>query len=224
MDTAHHSQKLDPLFASGRPSTHQALQTQADIIKCALQLFNNSGASSVTTHQIAEQTGISSGNLYYHFKNKEEIIRAIFWRMELFSETTWAGRGPLNPKEGLVGFMRFFFGELQKYRFFFREFAILLRSDALLAKLWQLRYEQLFGAMRQAANLWVKSGILRPFRSPADVDAFIENFWILANFTGVHLENRSSKAKDSSTNLLIYFLYPYHTEKGRKVLDLYLTE
>lgn len=215
----------EPLFQKERPSSHQALQTQSHILKAARDLFNDGGVHQVTTHAIAERAGISPGNLYYHFKNKEEIIRTLFWQMEIFSTTHWAGRGPLNPKEGLTGFMRFFFGELSRYRFFFREFASLLRNDPILAKLWHLRYEQLFDAMRATARLWVDAGILKPFKSPQDIEAFIENFWTLANFAGVHLENRQPAAGllDPQT-LLVRYLYPYHTEKGQRVLDLYLTQ
>lgn len=200
--------------------SHKSLQTQSLILKAALTLFNERGASRVTTHMIAEQAGISPGNLYYHFKNKEEVIRAIFWQMDLFSKFEWAGRGPQNPKEGLTGFMRFLFGELSRYQFFFREFASLLRADPVLAKLWQMRYEALFDAMRETARLWVEVGIIKPFKNTMEIDAFIENFWILANFSGVHLEYRVHQTPD----LLVRFLYPYHTEKGQRVLDLYLSQ
>ncbi|MCF6310208.1 MAG: TetR/AcrR family transcriptional regulator [Sulfurimonas sp.] len=37
-----------------------------------MQLF------SVTTNHIAKAAGISSGNLYCHYKNKEQIIREIY--------------------------------------------------------------------------------------------------------------------------------------------------
>ncbi len=213
---------LDSIFARGRPTSSQALQTQSEILRAALALFNERGTHVVTTHEIAEKAKISPGNLYYHFKNKEEIIRSLFWQIDLFSHSKWAGRAPLNPKESMVDFMRFFFGELKSYHFFFRDFALLLRNDAVLEKIWRFRYEHLFSAMKQAANLWVQAGILKPFKSEQEVDAFIENFWILANFSGVHLENRQSVQK--STELLIQYLYPYHSEKGQRVLDLYKWE
>lgn len=50
------------------------------IIEASLELFNERGVGGVTTNHIAAHLSISPGNLYYHFRNKEEIIRAIFPR------------------------------------------------------------------------------------------------------------------------------------------------
>lgn len=51
------------------------------ILRTALELFNAQGSRTVTTNHIAKGCGISPGNLYYHFKNKEEIIRALYNQM-----------------------------------------------------------------------------------------------------------------------------------------------
>ena len=51
------------------------------IIEASLELFNERGTRSVTTNHIAAHLSISPGNLYYHFRNKEEIIREIFPRV-----------------------------------------------------------------------------------------------------------------------------------------------
>lgn len=48
------------------------------ICETALELFNTRGYTSVTTNHISEALGISPGNLYYHFRNKEHIMEAIY--------------------------------------------------------------------------------------------------------------------------------------------------
>lgn len=50
---------------------------QQQITDAALQLIGKKGISSATTAEIAAAVGISEGNLYRHFKNKEDIIGAV---------------------------------------------------------------------------------------------------------------------------------------------------
>lgn len=203
----------------------QTAQTRRRICKAALKLFNDHGTSFVTTHDIAAVAEISSGNLYYHFKNKEEIIRELFDEMDIYSTEKWYSLGPVNPKVGIMDFMRFFVGNFANYRFFFREFATLLKADTVLAKSWQHVYEKLFRAMQESAERWVQAGILKPFASHQERDAFIENFWTIANFSAVHLDAvkgiKRKNEMEEHLRLLLHFLYPYHTAKGQRALELH---
>ena len=54
------------------------MNTKEKIIRTSIALFNLHGERAITTNHIASNLGISPGNLYYHFKNKEDIIRNIF--------------------------------------------------------------------------------------------------------------------------------------------------
>lgn len=50
---------------------------QQQITEAALHVIGQKGISGATTAEIAAATGISEGNLYRHFRSKEEIIKAI---------------------------------------------------------------------------------------------------------------------------------------------------
>src|SRR5438067_12422821 len=50
--------------------------TRADILKSAAKAFRRVGYHGATVEQIAAALHMKKGNLYYYFKNKEEILFA----------------------------------------------------------------------------------------------------------------------------------------------------
>jgi AcrR family transcriptional regulator len=154
--------------------------TKDRIIDAAVELMNRSGVGSVTTNHIAAHLGMSPGNLYYHFKNKEEIIRAAFDRMNVEAEVVWR----LDPSAGVNAVHRMLTGNLglyAKYLFFARELPALLRSDATLRrryrKIHKLRIEQLEDTLLPLIAL----GILKNL-APADLMTLIESSWVIGLF------------------------------------------
>ncbi len=52
--------------------------TQKAIVAAAAELFAERGFGSTSLEDIAEVLGVTKGALYYHVKNKEEILRLIY--------------------------------------------------------------------------------------------------------------------------------------------------
>lgn len=100
----------------------------------ARRLFNEQGTAAVSTNHIARAAGVSPGNLYYHFRNKEEIIRAIFERVDAHWATS--SSMPTDRMPALADVRRtvqVVYAGLWRYRFFYRELGALTRRDAELA-------------------------------------------------------------------------------------------
>lgn len=53
------------------------LKTADKILLISLDLFNSEGERNITSVDIANELDISPGNLYYHYKGKDEIVNAL---------------------------------------------------------------------------------------------------------------------------------------------------
>lgn len=53
------------------------MKTAEKILLISLDLFNSQGERNITSVDIANELDISPGNLYYHYKGKDEIINAL---------------------------------------------------------------------------------------------------------------------------------------------------
>jgi AcrR family transcriptional regulator len=60
--------------------TPRAGQTRAAIIEAALRLFRETGYEATTMRAIAREAGVSTGNAYYYFGSKEDLIREFYAR------------------------------------------------------------------------------------------------------------------------------------------------
>jgi len=60
--------------------TARAEQTRAAIIEAALALFTERGYEAATMRAIAQRAGVSTGNAYYYFSSKEELIQEFYSR------------------------------------------------------------------------------------------------------------------------------------------------
>jgi AcrR family transcriptional regulator len=60
--------------------TPRAEQTRASIVEAALALFRDNGYEATTMRAIARRAGVSTGNAYYYFGSKEELIQEFYAR------------------------------------------------------------------------------------------------------------------------------------------------
>ena len=106
--------------------------TYTRIIDASLTLFNEEGERNISTNHIAAHLGISPGNLYYHFRNKDEIIVQLFKR---YSEALLAYLNEAvlpSDVEDSINYMAGIYDVMWEYRFLFSDVNTLLARSAEL--------------------------------------------------------------------------------------------
>ncbi|MEM7730878.1 MAG: TetR/AcrR family transcriptional regulator [Pseudomonadota bacterium] len=103
-------------------------KTKDTILRTAQALFNNEGEHAVSSVDIASVIGISPGNLYYHYKGKEPIIRELFadFEVELRQVLSAPINEPLVLEDNWV-YLYIIFEEIWDFRFFYRNPAELVQ-------------------------------------------------------------------------------------------------
>jgi AcrR family transcriptional regulator len=110
------------------------MKTRDKIIQASIALFNEQGERNVTTNHIAAHLAISPGNLYYHFRNKEDIILSIYeeYARSLLLETLPKVSSEVKPLDSLILYMDSVFQTTMKFRFFYSNLPVLLDKNPAL--------------------------------------------------------------------------------------------
>ena len=110
------------------------MKTKDKIIATAIDLFNIHGTKAISTNHIAKEMGISPGNLYYHFRSKNDIIRSISdnFSNELGSVFKIQLDTISDFSSNLTSLFNRFFKIQQSYQFLFLEGVHLTKQDSRL--------------------------------------------------------------------------------------------
>lgn len=196
------------------PKTYKPSQrTKNNILQKAIELFNELGTASVSLNSLAEALEISAGNLQYHYRNKDEIIRAIL--QEMFTQFDIIYKPTEDPftLDTLRHIMRLNFDIVWKYRFFFRELAALLRHDEILARHFREIQEQ---RLTDQENIFKRLEILGGVRatlSPDELHNVVLIGWVLGHTWLSYVESMGQKineaALEQAVEIMVQHYKPY---------------
>ena len=190
-------------------------QTTRDfVLDTAVTLFNEQGTAAVSTNHIAEAAGISPGNLYYHFKNKDDIIRAVFDRMvEEWNVVYLVPADATFDLAVLREALRQNFDLLWRYRFFYRELGVLVRHDRQLGKRHKAIQEQRQREQLALFDRLAAAGVFKWPRKRSEVEETLTMAWIVGNYWLAHLESGGEtvtpELMQQGVDLILRLFTPY---------------
>ena len=116
------------------------MKTRDRILHTSLELFNDEGEEHSTTIDIANELDISPGNLYYHFKGKDQIIAELFQQYELALSSTLTApiEKPLSQDEANIEdnwyYLYVVLEEMYQYRFLYHNLDNILQRYPDIAR------------------------------------------------------------------------------------------
>ena len=174
-----------------------ARQTRQRILDTALGMFNQQGEPNVTTNHIADELEISPGNLYYHFRNKDDIIEQLFARYEERMDTALVSPDSrLRDLEDIWLQLHLVFECIWEYRFLYRDLVDILSRNRRL----RLRFARILKRAADGASSGMKglvqAGVMRA--SAAEVEATATNILVIATFWMNYASVRGDKDEDEA--------------------------
>lgn len=197
----------------------KANKTKKRILDTSVKLFNEKKSSNVSTVQISAVMGISPGNLYYYYANKEEVIRCI-WTEKMSDELETVlenSRKTENTGELLENF-RECMEYCLRYKFFYTEMATLFANDNTLVDLYN---EKEYSIREAFSDIYVKfkeKGLMKD-KDPQEISIIVDNGMKLfigvaayCDISPVNISGEDDLIKDLWLRMAVY-LKPMMTEK-----------
>lgn len=199
--------------------------TKEKIKQATLMLCNEGNSLSVSTNHIAKTLGMSTGNLYYHYKNKEEIIRDIYQDMSSTFESYNSFEQIQSSENPLKELLRMFdsYSELfWEYRFLMRDCALLMAIDSelktMFAKNQAIRVVQIEALLKFLIHQEILENIPQEQISKrAKFNWFIAAYWQV--FTSTYDVVSIESIKEAKEMLFELQIYPFLTQKGKELLS-----
>jgi AcrR family transcriptional regulator len=156
-------------------------RTRERILEISLRLFNEFGEPNITTTIIADELNISPGNLYYHFRNKDDIVDSIFVQFEEEINRMLAVPADRRPTiEDVWLYLHLMFELVWRYRFFYRDLSDLLSRNRKLELQFKQIYQHKILVARQLCDGLRGDGALEA--SDMEIDALASNMVVVASY------------------------------------------
>ena len=141
--------------------------------------MNREGEPHVTTADIADEMNISPGNLYYHFRNKDDIIGELYAAYEKGVLPLLAAP-PVAEVEDLWFLLHVLFERMHEYRFLYRDLDEITSRNRKLALRVADFLRRLESTVLELSRSLVRSGRMRA--SERELGALAANATLVSTY------------------------------------------
>jgi len=199
-------------------------RTPERIVETSLSLFNQLGEPHVTTADVAAEMGISPGNLYYHFRNKDAIIVALFKSLEERLDSLLAApRNRGANVEDLWLVLHLLFESMWEYRFLYRDLDEILSRNRQLATRFAALMRRGSASVIELCRGMVAAGSMRA--SQREIAALADNVGLVATYWMSYQRICAGGAAGDTLNLdraayqVLSLIAPFLHGPSRTLLD-----
>ena len=193
------------------------LTTKQRILKISEKLFFEQGIANVRLQQIADNSGISIGNLAYHFKNKEVIVEEVYNELLRELAALQSGKSGIESLKTFDDYFTAIYNFQQENGFYLNNFWEIERTYPRIKKVWQRLNNKMLQKLSDGINANVNGGNLRKADFDEAYDLLANSLLLTLNYRIPQQILRSKPVKELYFKQSLWnLLYPYFTSKGKR--------
>lgn len=193
--------------------------TKHKILIKSLDLFNDCGISNVSLRDIANKSGISVGNLQYHFKKREDIIEALYFQLVEKIDSIYF----IKTDDLLQSFLNIsvdIFTILYEYHFFLLDFITITRRNKKIKKHYSELSKRREIEFIKVVDVLIKNGLFREELLKNEYHSLFKRIEVISNFWFssilIQADVLSKESIEQYSFLISQSIYPYLTNEAKK--------
>ena len=196
-------------------------KTPIKILTNATSLFNHKGVGNIRLQDIAKKSGISAGNLSYHYKTKKDLLEAVLAFMSANFLESKSTNLVFLEKHDYTGLIKNYLGFQIRHRFFYRDILEIINLVPNAKTVFQKQIKHVINFSKNGIDLAVEKGFMIPEPYEGHYELFAKNNWAIMQ--GWLIERDVLGKKKVNINQVIMAVleshYPYFTKKGKRVFE-----
>ena len=192
------------------------IDTKQKILDASLLLFNEYGISTVRLQQIADETGISVGNLAYHFNNKEAITESLISKVIESMQDLIRQYGKQPTLNDMDFFFKQYYQLCTRYCFFNYDILEIKRTFPSSYDLLQPILNKIKLQLERRFELCLKERLIL---KEANTKYIVSNVWLLMFFMPAEgqLNGKSTVTETQYRRRLWDYIMLHATPKGNEI-------
>ncbi len=187
------------------------MDTKERILNQAIMAFNRSGYGAVNLFELAKSLDMSRGNMTYHFRDKEALLKEI--TNELWDKLTTARVAKSIPSfQNLHHDVQLYYGLQKEYSFIFHDNQV-LKHELIAPKIKQLCAKTIHD-IEAAIAFSIQLGNMNKEPIPGTYKNLALTSWMLMFFWSSQRMIRGDKTKGDGEKVIWGLLLPHLTKKG----------
>lgn len=201
------------------------MKTKDKILSKAVELFNEKGYNNITTRHIAADLNISAGNLHYHFRHSEDIIKILFSELIVKMDILLNDLQKIENKtlEDLYYFTFTTYEVFYSYRFIFMNFFDILKKIPVIESQYESINESRKDEFRVIFKGFQKNNIFRNDIPDFILRSLTTQIFIIADNWITHNSLAFKMSKDEAVQhyalIQMNLFYPLLTVEQQKLYE-----